>query len=254
MSSQPQPQGGEVRADLGGIIAMVPKEVREELIGQIVRGLVGLVVGLFKKKAKPTPPLVNPTAPVEWGTTADGGPDDIIPEPTPKRTPTKLVLKLGIQANKERLGHTWGKGDVAEDGFIRGDELQRILSGISATNWSNKFFAGLTLYDEKGLEYLRPANIAYGYAYATTYIVKCVETGEVASFVGHGANSDGTPKDGYENNGTDAIGFGDSRWRWPEAAGFNLQGKFHAAANGLTFEISGEVAGVKSNTFTVRVS
>lgn len=207
----------------------------------ILMAIVGLIGKLFNKQNKPAPEPLPPviTKPVpNPGETDPNLPDDVIPGPPASNRRVKNVrLRLaGAQLNRQRFP------EAKNDGLIPGSDLRQIEAGAMALNYASKFWLDLTAYDHDGKEFLPDAVISHGLCYRTEH-----HAGD-AFIKGHGGEPQ-QPTEGYETNDTNEIGNGITSWI--STLGFKHQMKAHAEG---TFECWGMVDGVRSNSFTIRVS
>lgn len=205
----------------------------------LINSIVNLFKGIFGHKKPPAGPITEPIpAP---GSPSDF-PDDHIPAPaTPSRSVVTLELKLSrAQYSKERFPEEYTAQNPF--GLVSQERLRAIERGEANLNWGSKFWLDLTARDANGNEYLRDAIVAKSLAFTTE-----LHAGE-AFIKGHGANTDGSLKEGYETNDTDAVGNGISAYI--SSNGFLHQMKAHSQGE---FECWGRVAGIESNHFVIKV-
>lgn len=209
-----------------------------ELLSALISAVPGLLAGLLKPK--PRVPVTVPTpAPVQED---EDFPDDTIPEPAPKRIVKTVRLKLArAQYNKQRFPDEYKDG---KDGLYSPSDLREIEAGRGALNYASKFWLDLTAYDGEGKEFLRPAVLSHGLAYKTEH-----HAGDsyIKGFGPNEKNADGSPK--AEVVDSNEVGNGITAWN--SSNGFLHQMKAHGEGE---FVCSGSVNGVKSNTFTIKVS
>ncbi len=202
--------------------------------------LMGLISKLLNKKPKPVdpvPPVV--TKPVPNPNQVDPDLiDDVIPSPAPteKRTVKEVKLTLaGGQLNKQRFP------DAPNGGLIPMAELHQIQAGKMAINYASKIWLDLTAYDQHGKEFLPGDVIAFDMCYATEH--HCGD-----AFIKGNGGSPQNPAQ-YEAEDTSEVGNGISSWI--ATLGFKHQMKVHGEGS---FECWGSVKGIKSNSFTIKVS
>lgn len=228
-----------------GILDAIPDSVKQQLISESIKALVGLFGELLARARKPRPPVVvidKPT-PVSPGIGGDDFPDDHIPTPTAEERDVATVeLKLArVQYNRQRFPEQYTEANP--QGLYSPDAVKAIQDGSGTMNFTSKFWLDLTARDQHGKEFLRDAVLAYGLAFETEH--HCGG----AYIQGHGQAADGGPKPGYGTSDTDAIGNGITAWL--SSLGFLHQMKAHGEGS---FECWGKVNGVESNHFTIRVS
>lgn len=212
-------------------------QVKDKLLGWLMGFINQLLSGKRKEEVPPLPPVITEPVRNPNGTDPDLI-DDVIPSPNvPGRKVTSVKLTLaGGQLNKQRFPN------APNGGLLPMDYLRQVQAGKLALNYGSKFWLDLTAYDQVGKEFLPGDVISNDLCYQTEH-----HAGD-AFIKGHGGQPQ-VPTDGYETNDTNEIGNGISSWI--ATLGFKHQMKAHGEG---TFECWGSVGGVRSNSFSIRVS
>lgn len=237
---------GESRVGVAGTLineVISNPEIQQKMLG----ALLGLIAGLFKKKAKPVVVLPGATPQPNPKATDDAFPDDVIPPPatTKNRYVTEVVIRL-IRAQYSRQRNPEMYGEPTPDNPDRNpqglyENPRTYEGGGNALNIGAKAWLDLTAYDQFGKEFLRDAVIGAGLQYHTEHHV-----GD--AFIKGNGGMPGAPNEGYETQDGE-VGNGISAWI--SSMGFLHQVKFHSEG---TYECFGLVNGVRSkNSFVIRV-
>lgn len=172
--------------------------------------------------------------------------DEPDPQPVPdvdepRREVRSVVLRLmRAQYNKELFPKMYTQNNP--QGLYKNALLPEIQRGLRRLNRESNVWLDLTARDQNGVEFLRDAVDAFGLAFRTRHNV-------ADGFIeGGGVKEDGTPDEWVKVN---PDGANLSEHVWIDSRGFTLRA--HLSREG-DYVCSGEVAGVKSNTFTLKVS
>jgi hypothetical protein len=222
---------------LGGLLKdpAVLNGLVEQILSALIKRILAAIAGGDKPTAPPTTPVV---VPVPNPHIDPDFPDDTIPSPPPTRSVASVRLKVSrIQLSKQRFPEQYTKDN--EFGLMDKDGVQ---GGQKAIPYGSKVWFDLTAFDASGKEFLRDAVLSHGLAFKTEHRI-----GD-ALIAGSGAQADGGPAP-WAQVDTDKVGHGVTAWK--SSLGFLHQTKLFGEGS---FECSGSVAGVASNTFTVRSS
>jgi hypothetical protein len=162
------------------------------------------------------------------------------PEVTDRRVHSVTLRLMRAQYNKELFPKMYNPDNP--QGLYKNALLPEIQRGLRRLNRESNVWLDLTARDQNGAEFLRDAVDAFGLAFRTRH--------EVAEgFIeGGGVKEDGAPDEWTKVN---PDGANLSEHVWIDSRGFTLRA--HLSREG-DFVCSGSVAGVKSNTFTLKVS
>jgi hypothetical protein len=218
------------------------QQLMPQIIAGVVTGLMGLLGGLFRKSPPPPPPATEPPPPpvVNPG----GGTVPQVPVPTaPTKTLSRVALILSSMEKPEHVGG--GPGVNYEDarGMVQhGEAFNYGCVGI---------FYGKA-FDQHGDEYMGPDIIAADLEFRTAYRVFKAGTDELVAFmIGEGDDSpggEGKPR-GWHQSDSGAVNFGVSRWL--ASAGFDNRLVFRSEGD---YDVELEIGGVKSSRMRIRVS
>lgn len=219
-------------------------DTQKKLLG----ALVGLLGGLFTSKPAPIKPVTKPEP--SPGPQDPEFPDDIIPAPVGEVKVKRVRLKLARaqyshQRNPEMYGEpTQENPDRNKQGLVSNARLRQIEAGEAFLNYASKAWYDITAYDEKDHEILRDRVLSSGLAYKTRF-----EFNDNGFYQGNGAEEGtGLP---MEPTHEDPAGMTYGWEAWRSSLGFLLQTKHHEEG---TYTVRAEVAGVKSNAITIKVS
>lgn len=206
---------------------------------QLLNMILPLITKLLQDYlAGATKPVPTPNNPVPKDVQPDKDfPDDTILGPAKRSVGSVKVGLARVQLSRQRFPEEYT--DDNPFGLFR--DLDGAKSGSAAIPYGSKVWIDLTPYDQDGQEIKKEDAISLGLAYDTKHVVGG------ASITGKGGTP-GNPKP-YETVDTDEVGNGITAWK--STNGFLHQVKVHEEG---TYEVTGFVAGVKGETFSIRVS